>query len=291
MSQHPASDAITERKRQDFVEKTLPRPAKRRNVIDSSPPSEPSQPEAPESNEEEVNNFINIQLEDAHETQADDPQFDWRTQAPAPSPIIDDDDVLNDPDELSEVDEEPEIPQAVVLAQNLSRSRPPMRLEDVEIHPRYLGFLHHLCDATGTISMEAHVNNGLAHTIHRARSINLDSDLSANKDLDIYGLALVIHVWQVVYLRAHYGVCPSDSLAVVFGAYFFSAQTIAQGCCDVAQQKLKTAVQHWEKRLNDKNSCGLWRKQNWLRAVDELDSTLPQTRNETADEYIKTFLE
>ena len=291
MSHLPVSDPNTGRRRQSYSDEVLPRPAKKRNVVDSSPPSEASQAEIYQDSEDEVNEFINTQLGDIHEAQADDPQLDWRTQDPAQLPIIEDDGAISDPDELSEVDYEAEIPQTIALAQDASHSRPPVNPEEIKVHQRYLQFLHHLCGETGTDSVAPDVEIGLAHALHRAQSINLDADLSANNDHDTYGLALVIHVWQVVCLRAHYGLFPDESLALDFGAYFLSAHAIAQRYRAVAFQQLRSAVQYWEKRLNDAHNRGAWQKEAWLRAIAELDSTLPQDRNETANEYLKTLLE
>ena len=288
MSEHIVSDANTGRKRQGSNDEVLHKPTKRRNVVDSSPSSGPSQVEVLEDSEDEVNDFINTQLGDTPEAQADDPQLDWRTQDPTQLPIAEDDDV-SDPDELSEVDTEPGIPQVIISAQDASQSRPPLNLADVEVHQRYLQFLQHLCEQTGTDSVAPYVKDGLPFALQRARSINLDVDLSTNNDLDTYGFALIIHVWQVVCLRVQYGRFPDDSLSFEFGAYFLSAHAIARKYRAVTRQQLRSAVQYWEKRLNDTHNCGSWRKDAWLRTVAESDSTLSQNRNETAEEYLNTL--
>ena len=283
------SGANTGRKRQSYDSEAVQRPTKKRFVADSNPSSGRSQPEVLEDSEDELDDFINIQLEDDHEAQADDPQLDWRTQDPTQLPI-EEDEVFSDPDELSEVDYDPHIPQAVLVAQDASQARPVMNLVDVKIHERYLNFLRELCDETGTDSLASKVEDGLSHTLHRAQSVSLDRDSSENNEIDTYAFALVIHVWQVVYLRAHYGLFPNDSLALDFGAYLLSAHTVAQRHCDADFQKLRSAVQYWERRLNDARNCGLWRKEAWLRGIAELDPALHQNRNEIANEYLNTLL-
>ena len=137
MSQHTVSDANTERKRELYNDVALPRPAKKRNVIDSSPTSGSSQPEIVEDSEDEVNELINTQLGDIHVAPVDDPQVDWRTHDPTQLPI-EDDDLLSDPDEITDVDSEPRIPQAIVSEQVASQSKPPMNLAEIKIHQRYL---------------------------------------------------------------------------------------------------------------------------------------------------------
>lgn len=290
MSQTFVPDASTERKRHGSNDVALHRAMKKRNVVDSSPTPGPSQPELFEDSEDEVNDFLISQLEDTHKAQADDPQLDWRTQDPTQS-SVEEDDVVSDPDEISEFDSEPRIPQAITSAQDISQSRPPLSLVDVKVHQRYLRFVQDLCEGTGTASVAPDVKEGLPLALQRARSINLDADLSVNNDLDTYGFALIIHVWQVVCLRVQYGVFPDDSLAWEFGAYFLSAHAIAQKYRAVTSQLLRSAVQYWEKRLSDTHICGSWRKDTWLRTVAEFDPTLPQNRNETANEYMKNLID
>lgn len=137
--------------------------------------------------------------------------------------------------------------------------------------------------------MEPRIKDGLTYSLHRARSINLDADLSANKDLDIYGFAFVIHVWQVVCLRVLYGAFPDHSLVMEFGAYSLSAHAMLWRHHAVSFQQLISAVQYWENRLNDAHNCGSWQKETWLRAISESDFTNPQARNETANEYLETL--
>lgn len=259
--------------------------------MDSSPLSERSQAEVEQGNEDEVNDFINTQLEETHEPQADDPQLDWRTQDPTQLPVIEEneDEIVSDPDELSEVDVEPAIPQAILIAQTASQSNFRMNTADVKVHQRYARFLRDLCDKTGTKLLEAHVKHGLKCTVHRARSIELSANLSANNDLDTYAFAMVVHVWQVVYFWAQYGSHPYDSLALQFGAYFLAAHAIVQGHSPITFQRLRLAVQYWERRLNDVHICGLWRKQIWLREIAELDLHTPQNRNKMANEYLETL--
>lgn len=288
MPLHSVPDANTVRRRLDFNDVTLQRPTRKRNVVDSSPSPGPSQAELFEDSEDEVNDFINTQLGDPHEPRPDDPQLDWRTQAPTQLPL-EDDDVLSDPDEISEADSELWIPQLITLAEDASQSRPPTSLVDIKIHQRYLHFLHHLSVETGTNSMEPRIKDGLAYSLHRARSINLDTDLSANKDLDIYAFAFVVHVWQVVCLRVLYGVFPDHSPVLEFGAYSLSAHAMLRRHHSVSFQQLISAVQYWEHRLNDAHNCGSWRKEAWLRAISESDFTNVQTRNETASEYLETL--
>ena len=293
MSQHIESDANAGRKRQG-CDVALHTPTKRRNVLDSSPSPGPAQAEMFEDSE--VNDFISTQLMESHEAQADDPQYDWRTEDSTELPTeestelpTEEDDVVSDPDELPEVDSEPSIPQVIISAQDASQSRPTSGSADVKVHQRYSQFLHHLCEETGTDSVEAHVKDGLPFALQRARSINLDKDLSTNNELDIYGFALVIHVWNVVCLWVHYGRSPFKSLAFEFGVYFLSAHAVTGKCRTVTSQQLISAVQYWEKRLSDGHNRRSWRK--WLRTVAGFDSTLSQSRNETANEYLTTLID
>lgn len=288
MTQHAVSDANTGQKRQGRDNENLPRPTKRRNVVDSSPLSGRSPAGIVEDDDDEVKDFINTQLEDGHQAQSDDPQLDWRTQNTAPL-LIEDDEILSDPDELSEVDYEPEVPKAILIAQDTSQSRPTESLTDVKVHERYFQFLCDLCTETGTDILTSSITDGLIPALHRARSLNLDANLSTDNDLDTYGFALVIHVWQVACLRFYYGHFPDDSLALAFGSYFLSAHTILQRYRIVDSKRLRLAVQYWEKRLNDARGCGLWRKEAWLRAVAELDPALSQDRNETANAYLESL--
>ena len=99
----------------------------------------------------------------------------------------------------------------MVSAELASQSKPPLNLTDFNIHARYLVFLEHFCDETGTNSVKQYINNGLKHALHRARSITMDADLSANSELDIHGFALVLYVWQILYLRVHCGLFPDHS--------------------------------------------------------------------------------
>ena len=277
MSLHTLSDANTRRKRQS--------PTKGRNVVDSSPSSEPSLSKLFEDSDDEINDLINTQLEDAHQAQADDPQLDWRTQS-QDQVLVEEDDILTDPDETMEVDREVGVPSVMISAEVAAQSRNPVNLANLQVHARYLDFIEHLCDETGTNSLKQYIKDGLKHALHRARSITMDADLSANNVLDTHGFALVIHVWQVLYLRVHYGVFPSHSLASELSVYFLSAYTIIQSHHTVTFPQLKSAVQYWENRLNDAHDCGTWQKQAWLRTIPELDSTNPQIRNDIAHEYI-----
>ena len=239
-----------------------------------------------EDNDEEIDDFISTQLVD--EAQADDPQLDWRTQ-PDTQVSIEEDDVLTDPDEIMLVDGEFRVPQVMVSAELASPSRTPVNLADLKVHPKYLDLIEHLCNETNTNSVKQYVKDCLKHALHRARSITMDADFSADNDLDTHGFALVIHVWQVLFLRVHYGLFPDHSLALEFGVYFLSAYAIIQNHHTVTSQQLKSAVHYWETRLNDAHNRGIWQKEAWLRRVPEIDTTDLQIRNDTANEYIKTL--
>ena len=263
----------------------------RGDAVNSGPSSGPgpSQGQLFEDIEDEVKDLINTQSLCLHEAQVDDPQLDWRTQDPSQLSIEEDD--ISEPDDTHAIESEPAIPQVIISAQDASQAKPYMTLADIKVHQRYLLFLMDLCDKTGTDSLGTCVKDGLIRALHRAQSISLDKDLSADEDLDLYGLALVIHVWQVVCLRVQFGLFPDDSLAVGFGAYFLSAHAVAEHYHAVAFPQLMSAVQYWEHRLNNANDHGLWEKEAWLRSIVEMDSTLPQNRNETANEYLQSLLE
>ena len=208
-----------------------------------------------EDSDDEINDFINTQLDDVHQARADDPQLDWRTQTQTQS-SIEEDDILTDPDETVNVDREFRIPKALVSAELASQSKPPLNLKDIKVYATYFDFLEHLCDQTGTNTVKHYIKDGLKHALRRARSITIDADLSANSELDTHGFALVVHVWQVLYLRVHYGLFPD--------------QFRADRCCST----LRSATFCSRSRVPVAESCCWISNWTWKREMWALDASI-----------------
>ena len=209
------------------------------------------------------------------------------TQIPGPS----DEDMSDSDDSSADVSFQSQIPAAIQTVE-MGTTHQSSTLHPVpEVYDRYKAFCLLLCKETATEDATQHVLEGLPVAINTAGSIQLDEATSEDVELDVYALALVIHVWQIVCLRMQHGRLPSEemeeSLCLRWAAYFLSAHSIVQTACIVSVAELRYAVRHWEDRLRSMGRGNRWMEDRWARTIPYVDQDIAGHRNKTADRYLE----
>ncbi|KAL8820697.1 MAG: hypothetical protein Q9191_007462 [Dirinaria sp. TL-2023a] len=272
---------------------------RKRNVVDSSPPSEPAEPIAvdPQSTQQLFERVVSNGLWQAHE---DDPDLDWRTH----DRVDDDDDNEerseeggdNDGDEDEDVQASShrgQTPQQFVLPAKIQQvERNPHGQQATAIHQIYKDFVKDLGQRTG-ISREAaeYTIRGLPSVVVKLSSIQLDTWCEEGADLAPYSLGLVVHVWLLVCFKMLTGdvYAETKSLSTQIASYFLAACAIVEDGLTIDRGEFKFAVEHWEDRLRSQGGDRSWLQQNLLHGIDGPDLDAPCFRNEVASEYLKVL--
>ena len=162
-----------------------------------------------------------------------------------------------------------------------------------EVHSRYKDFASLLCKETATEDTHQHVLEGLPVAVATAKSIPLDELTARDDKCDIYGIGLVIHVWQIVCFRMQCGTLPPAeldvSLCLSLTAYFLSAHAIIENFNPISPEELQGAVQYWEARLKLKGQGNKWMEDGWAHTIPDVDQDRITYRNETADAYMEAL--
>lgn len=183
------------------------------------------------------------------------------------------------------------IPQAIQDAERTSASPKPYEAKDHPVHPRYTCFLRTLCNETSTASAEMHTIEGLPYAIWTADSLALEENYEANKILDTYAFALIIHVWQLACWRLQYGSYPDTdpevSLSSKWGSYTITAHLLVCQQRTVLRAHLNMAVLYWETRLRLRGRGGGWLETRWAKDIQQNDQTISIHRNDLANRYLE----
>lgn len=156
------------------------------------------------------------------------------------------------------------------------------------VHSRYTDFLKLLCRETLTENAIIYTMIGLPEAVSTAEGLRLDQDHSSNMEHDLFAIALVIHVWQVVCMRLQHGVFSNeeDSLSTHCGTYFVSAYSIGRDLCKASQSSYKLALEHWEELLWHTGNGRQWQNKPWSANIPLENCNESPHRNETADRYL-----
>ena len=184
-------------------------------------------------------------------------------------------------------------PNAIRKAEKDVKHQPLDPYTTTDVHARYRDFASLLCTETATDDAHRHVMEGLSIATDTAGSIQLNDNTTHDDELDVYALALVVHVWQIVCLRMQHGILPPAdtevSLCLSLTAYFLSAHAMVRNYCTVSPEELRYAVQYWEDRLRLMGGGNRWMEDRWAKNVPHVHQDIGSHRNETATRYLEAL--